>query len=101
MGASERAVALRRDAIQLAHASTIVLLARADQPLGFQAIERGVHRADRRVAAGSGLDFAAHLHPVRVLLQAEDGEHDDLFELAEELALRHFYKVESPRRKVK
>src|SRR5262252_9483821 len=97
----ERAVALGCHAIELPRACAFILLARAHQALGLQAIERGIDRADRSLAASAGFDLAPHLHPVCLLCKAQDREHDDLFELAEEIALRHFYKVESVVQKVK
>ena len=40
------------------------------------------------------LDLTTHFHPVSLPGETEDRQQDDLFELTQEIALRHFYKIE-------
>jgi len=57
--------------------------ARGDQPLLLEPIEGGVERTGCRLALGAGENLGADARPVRLVLQAEDREEHDLFELTE------------------
>src|SRR5215469_2344466 len=102
--ARERAPSVRRDLVQPARPSLFGFrrkLPRPHQALRFQPVERGVHGADGGVAARTGFDLPAHFHAVRGFLQPQHRQHHHLLELSQELALRHFYKIESATGKVK
>ena len=54
------------------------------RPFLFEPLERGVDRAHRDRAAAALFDLGAHQRAVRVGAEAQQGEHHDLFELAED-----------------
>jgi hypothetical protein len=53
-----------------------------DEALFFEAVERGVKRAGRGFAAGSGLDFRPDGDSVGIAAYSQNCEKSDLFELA-------------------
>ena len=58
--------------------------ARLDQALLLEALERGVHRAHGHAAAAALLDLGAHRRAIGVGAEAQQRQHHDLLELAED-----------------
>jgi hypothetical protein len=57
--------------------------ARPDESLVLETFERGVHRAHRDAAPAALFDLAAHRRAVGVGPEAQQRQHDHLFELTQ------------------
>ncbi len=55
---------------------------RRDVAFVLEPIQRSVQRANRQRPAGPPLDLQADGHTVRLVAESQDGQEDDLFELA-------------------
>ena len=66
---------------------------RRDVAFVLEPIERSVQRADRQRASRSPLDVEPDRHAVGLVAEAQDGQQDDLFELAEMLAAGHMFCI--------
>ena len=55
----------------------------AQEPLGFEPLERGIERAARHVALEQALQLAPHVHRTRLVTTSQRGEKDTLLEFAQ------------------
>ena len=68
---------------------------RSDVSFSLQAIQSGVHRADRYLAVRAKFDLLAHSYPVGAIFQPQEREDDDVLEFAKIIAVAHYlYNIE-------
>jgi hypothetical protein len=68
---------------------------RPDVSLSFQAIQSGIHRANRYLAVGAELDLLPHSHPVGAILQPQQRQDNHGLEFATVIAVTHYlYNIE-------
>src|SRR5687768_1967460 len=60
-----------------------IAVARRGQPLLFEAVQRRVEGAGRRVALRTLGNLPTNGHPIRIVTEAQDGQQHNLLELAE------------------
>jgi len=93
MGAADGFNACPRDAKEALRAAAAfrrrIAHLRRDIAFSLQAIERGIYGPDGNFTIGAQFDFLADGDAVGAVFQAQEGQNDDVFEFAEEVAVAH------------